>query len=164
MPIENENLNNELENIPEDMDAVDIINQLKENSVSKERYDKLVAENRKLMKSLANGERLEGEAPKTPDIKELRDSLYGDPDDNECTNIEYITRSLALREANLEQNGTDDYAGPFATEEQLKNAQATAEVFQECLDIAKGDDAVFTAELQRHFKDAPLPMSKPGRR
>lgn len=161
MPIENENI--ELENIPEDMDAVDIINNLKENSVSKERYDKLVAENRKLMKSLANGERLEGEAPKKPDINELRNSLYGEPD-GDISNIEYIKRSLALRELNLELHGTDDYAGPYPTEEQLQNAQATAETFQECIDIAQGDDAVFTAELQRHFKDTPVSFAKPGRR
>ena len=143
-----------IENTPEDMDAVDIINQLKENSVSKERYDAIVAQNRKLMKSLANGEKIEGEAPKKPDIQELQNTLFADPDKN-ISNIKYMETMLTLRDTQLEETGADYFAGPFPTEEQLREANDFADAISSALEVADGDDNIFTADFQRYFKDTP---------
>ena len=39
------------------------------------------------------------------------------------------------------------------TNEMRDQAQNAADVFQECVDFARGDSGVFTAELQRRTKD-----------
>ena len=55
----------------EEMDYIDVINDLKANTVSKDRYDRLLADNKKLLQSISKGESIEGTpAPKTPTIKE----------------------------------------------------------------------------------------------
>lgn len=154
-----QNLNPQDIEIPEDqMDPVDIINNLKENSVSKDRYNEIVAQNRKLMKALANGEKIEGEAPKKPDIQELRNTLFSDPD-QDVININYMSSALSLRDTLLEDTGKDIFAGEYPTEEQLTQANDFADAIRSALEVADGDDSIFTADFQRYFKDSPIAPS-----
>ena len=164
MATNEQNLNQQPDiDIPEDqMDPVDIINNLKENSVSKERYNEIVAQNRKLMQALANGEKIEGEAPKKPDVQELRNTLFSDAE-QDMVNIKYMSAALSLRDTLLEDTGKDIFAGEYPTEEQLTQANDFADAVRSALEVANGDDSIFTADFQRYFKDTPI-APRAGRR
>lgn len=150
-------------NEPE-VDYVEAINQLKANSVNKTEYDKLKAENQKLLKSIINGETIDPESiPAAPDINELRKSLYGG-EGFEGTNVEFVQKVMDLRNAVVEKYGEE--ADPFLphgreytlTPQDYVTAEKVANNLQECLDIANGDSHLFTMELQRRM--APSPMDR----
>lgn len=140
----------------ENTDYIQAIQELKANSVPLEQYSKLKEENSKLLKSLINGETIEGvEATPAPDIAELRKSLFGG---EELNNIEYVTKVLALRDATLEAGKPDPFL-PWGekispTNEDIEAANRVAKVLKECVDYADGDSNLFTSELQRVMIDA----------
>lgn len=140
-------------------DYIETINQLKANTVSREDYDRVVKENKQLITSLANGKAIEPTAePKKP-LGELIAEFKANADN--CTNLDYIATSLELREAMLEA-GLEDPFTPHgkqiaATSEDMAVAERVAEGLQHCVDYAKGDPQLFTAELQRITRDT-VPM------
>lgn len=144
-------------------DYIAAITELKENSVPKEQYAQLKAENSKLLKALINGEAIEGiEQPLTPDIDELRKQLFGG--EAELTNLEYVTKTLELRDALIAKGSPDPFL-PVGhqiapTADDIEAANRVATVLKECLDYADGDSNIFTNELQRVMKDA-APMRPP---
>lgn len=138
-------------------DYIEIINNLKANSVSKDKYDKLKDENKRLLNSLANGEQVE--APHTPKVSndELRKDLFT----KKLSNLEFVEKTLQLRQNILDESGEDIFApdGPqFSfSDEDKRDAQRVADALQSCVDVADGNSAIFTNELQRILKDTPLP-------
>ena len=142
------------------------IKQLKANSVSKEDYEKLEAQNRQLLDAIVNGGSVPEDKNNKPDkvdvlpsIKELREDLYGGK--KHLNNLEYWEKTLALREALMAQGETDPFvpAGKRITAENsdFEAAERVATVVKECIEYAKGDSAIFTSELQRRTIDAGLP-------
>lgn len=139
----------------EDSNYIEVIQELKENSVDKKKYDKLKEENKQLLNALVKGETIEQEKPiEAYDMhKEVDELLFGDN-----TNLEYITRALRIRQ-HLIDSGKED---PFITQDptqgtpteaQRQTAANVAQVLQEIVDFADGDAGVFNAEYQRRIKD-----------
>jgi len=167
------NLNNEFDgqnadlNIPvEDTTQtyIDTITSMKETMVSKEKYNEAIAENRKLIKALTNGETisLENSKPKV-DIETLRKELFNR--DNSLNNLQYVEKALELREA-LMENGEADPFLPVGsrvapTHEEIETAENVAEIYRECIEYADGNSEVFTNELMRRTVDV---MPNRGRR
>ena len=152
--LENENLEQRVEESNPDTDYVAAIKELKEKTVSKESYQKLRDENKKLLQSLVNGEQIQAEVEK-PDINELRKELFNE--DSNIDNVNFISKALELRTALIE-NGEPDPFLPVGkritpTDEDLSAANRVATVLQECLDYAQGDSQAFTNELQRRTID-----------
>lgn len=88
-------------------DYIAEIQKLKESTVSKEQYQKLLEDNKRLIQSLASGERGEAEgASAGADLEELRKKL-SNPED--MTNLEYVTTALELREKIMESGGDDPF-------------------------------------------------------
>lgn len=142
-----------------DEDYIQTINDLKANTVSKEEYLKLKEDNKKLLNSLVNGERV-NESPELKDISQMRnDLLY-----KNHTNMDYIKRALELREETLKQTGKDIFVSNSSitqpSREDYANAHEVAEAFQYCLDRAEGNESVFTSELQRIMVDPIIPKRK----
>lgn len=142
-------------------DAVQALIDLRANTVPKEQYEKLVAENRKLLKSFINGEDLANELnePKRTD-DELRKKM----NDENCSNLDYAKAVLELRNSIIDQGKPDPFL-PIGyevvpSEEDKNTAQKVADVLQECVDVANGDSNIFTLELQRRLIDVPLPKRK----
>jgi hypothetical protein len=138
------------------IDYVAAIKELKENTVSKERHQQLLEENRKLIRALTNGETVDvGSKPTEVNIDELRKELYGSESD--LSNLEYIDKTLKLRQAIMDKGGQDPFlpigSKVTITAEMMEKAQNAADVLQECVDFAQGDSGIFTAELQRRTKD-----------
>lgn len=143
-------------------DYIEAIKEIKQNSVPKSEYAKLKEENKKLLDSIINGADLpdsmkrQNEAPEV-DIDGLRKELYGSKD-NEMTNLEYIQKTLELRNAIIEQGGEDPFVARGhninPTREDYETAEMVAKVYQECIDYANGDSQLFTQELMRRTVDS----------
>ena len=147
-------------------DYIDQIKKLKENSVSKDDYDKLRLDNKRLIDALANGTQLEGKVePKisaVEKINELRTKLFGKG--SNLDNLDYCKTAVELRDALIE-NGDRDPFLPFghnviATESDIETANRVATIMKDCIDYADGDSDIFTNELQRKTVDISIPKKK----
>ena len=139
-----------------DTDYIEVINNLKANTVSKDTYKKLKDENKRLLDSLVNGQ--EVEAPHTPKVS--NDDLRKDLFKKNLSNLEFVEKTLQLRQNILDERGEDIFCpdGPqfsFSSEDR-RDAQRVADALQACVDAADGNSAIFTNELQRILKDTPL--------
>ena len=144
-------------------DYLAAIKELKEKSVDRSEYDKLRAENKKLIDAVVNGQPGQEEPAvvkhSKEQIDELRNDLFNSP--KELSNLEYITKAMELREA-LMENGEPDPFLPVGkqispTRDDLEGAEKVAQVYRECIDYAEGDSEVFTNELMRRTRDVKLP-------
>ena len=144
-------------------DYLAAIKELKEKSVDRSEYDKLRAENKKLIDAVVNGQPGQEEPVVSKhskeQIDELRNDLFNSP--KELNNLEYITKAMELREALIE-NGEPDPFLPVGkqispTRDDLEGAEKVAQVYKECIDYAEGDSEVFTNELMRRTRDVKLP-------
>ena len=144
-------------------DYLAAIKELKQNSVDRSEYDKLRAENKRLIDAVVNGQPGQEEPVVSKHSKEqiddLRNELFNSP--KEFNNLEYITKAMELREA-LMENGEPDPFLPVGkqispTRDDLEGAEKVAQVYKECIDYAEGDSEVFTNELMRRTRDVKLP-------
>ena len=148
------------------IDYIQALNDMKQNSVSREQYEKLKSENKELLNTLINGGQVnvQDTAPKKS-IEEMRKELFSkEAADKGMTNLEFIEKSLELRDAIIKSGGTDPFLpvgkGIEITREDYEAAEFTAQQFQECIDIADGNSEVFTNELMRRTIDTGLPTAK----
>lgn len=144
-------------------DYLAAIKELKQNSVDRSEYDKLRAENKKLIDAVVNGQPGQEEPVVSKHSKEqiddLRNDLFNSP--RELNNLEYVTKAMELREALIE-NGEPDPFLPVGkqispTRDDLEGAEKVAQVYRECIEYADGDSEVFTNELMRRTRDVKLP-------
>lgn len=148
------------------VDLIKAINEIKQNSVSREQYEKLKNERDELVGALINGGQVEMIDPSTkPSISELRKELFSkEAAEKGMTNLEFVTKSLELRDAIIESGGTDPFLpvgrGIELTRDDYEAAEFTAQQFRECIDIAQGNSEVFTNELMRRTVDNSLPTAK----
>lgn len=148
------------------VDYIKAINEIKQNSVSREQYEKLKKEKKELLDTLINGGQVEMIDPATkPSIDDLRKELFSqEAVDKGMTNLEFVSKSLELRDAIIESGGTDPFLpigrGIEVTRDDYEAAEFTAQQFRECIDIAQGNSEVFTAELMRRTVDNGLPTAK----
>lgn len=141
----------------EELDYIEQVQRLKENTVPKDDYLKLKEENKKLFKSLIDGGQVTNavqEEKKT--AKELRQELFGDGG-KDMSNLEYCTKVLQLRNAVIAEGNTDPFVPNgykiTPTHEDIESAERLASVLQDCIDYAQGDSQLFTNELQRRTRD-----------
>ena len=144
-------------------DYLAAIKELKENSVNRSEYEKLRAENKKLIDAVVNGQPGQEEQVvvkhSREQIDDLRNDLFNSP--RELTNLEFITKTMELREA-LMENGEPDPFLPVGkqispTRDDIEGAEKVAKVYEECIAYAEGDSEVFTNELMRRTRDVKLP-------
>ena len=144
-------------------DYLAAIKELKENSVNRSEYDKLRAENKRLIDAVVNGQPGQEEQVVVKHTKEqiddLRNDLFNSP--RELNNLEFITKTMELREA-LMENGEPDPFLPVGkqispTRDDIEGAEKVAQVYKECIEYAEGDSEVFTNELMRRTRDVKLP-------
>ena len=144
-------------------DYINAIKELKQNSVNRSEYEKLRAENKKLIDAVVNGQPGQEEQVVVKHSKEqiddLRNDLFNSP--RELTNLEFITKTMELREA-LMENGEPDPFLPVGkqispTRDDIEGAEKVAQVYKECIEYAEGDSEVFTNELMRRTTDVKLP-------
>ena len=134
---------------------IEALNQLKANSVDKAEYDKLKAENKKLLDSIVNGSEVALPAAEKASIDDLRKKLAGSSENN-MSSLEYADTALKLRERLLEEGQEDPFVPHGSqyspTQIDYDRARRVAAVLQECVDDAEGDDASFLAELKKRLR------------
>lgn len=165
---EKENLNNEStqETVNDSNDYIEALREMKQNTVSREQYEKLKNENKELLNTLINGGQVEMiDQSQKPSVEDLRKSLFSkEAADKGMTNLEFVSKALELRNAIIDEGGTDPFLpvgrGIELTRDDYEAAEFTAQQFQECIDIAKGNSEVFTAELMRRTIDNSIPTVK----
>lgn len=145
------------EDVIDEQDYIQAITDLKNNTVSKEKYNKLKAENKNLLDALVNGQQINATAS-TVDLDEIRKRLFDV--DGDLTNLEYVESMLKLR-AEVMARGERDPFLPVGEKvrdsaEMYEAAQRVADGLQYCVDFAEGDSGIFTAQLQRITKDSPI--------
>ena len=139
-------------------DYLAAIKELKQNSVDRSEYEKLKAENKKLIDAVVNGQPSQEEqvvVHTKDEIDRLRKELFNS--DKDLSNLEYVSKAVELREALIE-NGEPDPFIPVGhqispTREDIEKAAMVAQVYKECIDYAEGDSEVFTNELMRRTRD-----------
>lgn len=153
---------NENENVVEttEVDYIKAIEELKASTVSKDLYDKLKIENKRLIDTVVSGGTIEVAPEKKPDIGQLRKELYSG-NDQALSNLDYWTKTMQLREAIMAEGKPDPFVPQgkniVATDTDRAAAQKVADGIQHCIDVADGDNLVFTNELQRITVDtAPI--------
>jgi len=151
------NVSGEAEDMTQDYLAA--IKELKENSVDRQQFEQLKAENKKLLEAVVNGQSVE--APK-PEVVESIDDLRHDLFNNEqnISNLDFVTKALELRKQLIAKGEPDPFI-PYGsqispTDFDIQKAQSVANVFQECVDYAEGDSGVFTNELLRRTQDVKI--------
>lgn len=147
--IDNENLvESQQENVGANTDYIEAIKEMKANTVSKEDYNKLKEENKKLLQAVVNGETIEIENQKPVDINEIKKRML-----NAESSLDGISAALELRDAIMEAGGDDPFLPSgkkiMATDEDIKTAEKVAEGFRHCVEYAAGDPHIFANELAR---------------
>lgn len=141
-------------------DYIAAIEQLKATTVEKTKYDALKAENKQLIDALVNGSQIDLPSTATkPDIATLRNELL--TIDSGMSNLEFIGKSLQLRDALIEAGEPDPFL-PIGkrinpTPDDVAIAERVAEGYRHCIEVADGDSGIFTRELDRITKDV-MPM------
>ena len=138
-------------------DYIAEIQKLKANTVSIDDYNRLKADNKKLINALATGEGVATAAPEPEkNINDLRNKLL--KEGSNLNNLEFVQTAVDLREALIAQGQRDPFLpygeGVLPTAEDVECANRVASVFKECIDYADGDPDIFTSELQRRTVDA----------
>lgn len=125
----------------ETMDAqsmVNYINELKQNTVSKSDYEKVCRDRDTYFKACVDAKPISAEVEiSRPSMQELRNDLYG-VNHAQHTDIEYMTKTLELRDRVLEETGVD----PLETD-----GESIAEPLRELIDSCNGSNDVFVARF-----------------
>lgn len=136
-----------------EFDPIQAINELKQNTVSKEEYNKVKAEKDKYLKALIEGSQVADEKKEPVDVDALRKSLFTEDLDN----LTFAKKALELRNELIDKEGVDIFVGKgnkyAPTQADYEAAQRVADAFQSCVDVADGDSEIFTRELMRITND-----------
>ena len=134
---------------------IEALNQLKANSVDKADYEKLKAENKKLLDSIVNGTEVALPAVEKASIEDLREKLVNSSEDG-ISSLDYAETALKLRERLLEEGQEDPFVPHGSqyspTQVDYDRAHRVAAILQDCVDNAEGDDATFLAELKKRIR------------
>ena len=141
------------------------IEELRENTVPKDKFKKLEEENRLLLSSLIDGKEppesvrkaIEKKEDKPKRIEQLRGDLFG-PNRRDMSNLESASALVELRNLMIEEYGEDPVMSSMKnpTQEDKKAAEDAFALIESCIEQADGDSAVFTAILQSHMQDDKL--------
>jgi len=152
-----------------EQDYLEAIKQLKENSVSKEDYDKLRDEHKKLLSSYLNGdnyesqddEEKEDEEPVKRSKEEILKSINENiarvfTEDNHLSNLENAKAIIKYHDDYMELTGEDPFANQgsqYESSSQDKiSPQKTYDYLKNCIEESGGDERAFDVAFQRGLR------------
>ena len=136
---------------------IETIKNLRENTVSKEEYQRVLKDNKQLLETLMSGGQVETPKPGKEEIdKSITDLRKQIKTGDNMTNLEFTQAALKLRQQVLERDGKDIFVSPgkkySPTKDDYEAAQRVADIFQECVDEAEGDPSIFTNAITRRLR------------
>lgn len=164
---DNENGQNEtVENGGTDNNYLETIKELKENTVPKEIYEKVVKENKKLLDDYLNNNNVSDEneiVDYQAQLEETSKKLFDSTECEKLSNREYIENALKFREASIIVKGIDPFLpnGNSDFIETEEDAQKIAEGLQAMVDTANGDDNAFNVIYQQNVVDLKSQQMQP---
>ena len=156
-----ENNENVIENEQKVEDFITQVKEIKENTVSKEDYEKVLEDRKKLMQALIDGNTDGIELPDNSSDDELDKRIIANRNKlakGEVANdLDYWQTVLQLRNDVIEKEGEE--RDPFLPnghdyvydENDAKRAKAVAQTVQDCIDLAEGDSTFFKNEYSSDF-------------
>ena len=139
---------------------IEKIKELRDNTVSKEQYVKVLEENKKLLDAFTENsfESKQDQEENKVDTKGILNDLM--TNDN-LTNLAYIEKVLQYRKAVMDEGKTDPFLPQgvqiSATDDDVKAAEEVANLLEHCVEVSEGNSDIFTRELQLHLIDTPRP-------
>ena len=147
----NENENKEVKGQNEtdnDLDLLQEIKNLQENTVSKEEYLKLQEKNKNLMRQIISGGGTNGEAEDTVDLKQIRKEIFDESES--LNNLEFWKKVMTLRKERLKE-GIDPFLPKgkktVYSRTDVEAANHVDEVIEQLIEDSEDNPAVFTALL-----------------
>lgn len=146
------------------VDYIKAINEMKQNSVTKEQYNKLKNENKQLLDALVSNKQIDVQEKPKLSVADAKKEFV-QVCENGCTQLEFFEKALALRTAVLEAGGPDPFL-PTGSKvqpsyDQIERQNVIHEGLQEMIDFSEGDPGIFNAEYQRRVIDTmPAPTRK----
>lgn len=144
------------ETMSTDINYIEAIKEMKLNTVSKDKYEKVVAENKELVKAMAEGREIDTKDEPKVDVNSLRANYFKE----DQSNLEYWENTLALRSAIIEGGGVDPFLPSghevAITQDDVDSANRVADVVEQCISQANGDSNVFTQLLQSRTNDTTI--------
>lgn len=148
------------ENVDDSVDYISALNEMKQNSVSRSEYEKLKADNKRLLDSIVYGTSENVEVLPKKSIEELRKNFMKEG----ISNLDYWKNALELRERLIEEGQPDPMipTGVHVAANQMDydGVEKLISGIQHCIDYADGDSQLFTNELQRITRDVNIPRQK----
>lgn len=137
---------------------------VRKNTVSKEEFDKLKAENKKLTEFIVEGGDGTSKASTKPEVRskaELQKVLANE----ETNNYEYAKAALELRKQLIDEGKRDPFLPNSSqiptTSVDVEGAEKVAKVLQECVDESEGDPETFNFLFGKRVNDSsPLLNAK----
>lgn len=158
---DNENLNiKEGQDASGQQDYIDAYMELKKNSVSKDEYDRVVGENKKLFKTLTDGGQVinKVETKKRPYAEVANDML-----DPKLNDLQMAKLFLELRDAYKEQTGNDfvcQHQESQIVEQDTKDLELYANILKDSIERANGDIKLFKAYYNSRIVDSGVPVRR----
>lgn len=142
--------------------AAEELYNFQENYVTKEKYDAAVKRGDDYLKAIISHtekDLLQNEGVKTPevDVQKLARKTFSE--DNQMSDLEYCKNVLMIRNAQIEAGAVDPFLPPEPDERDYIVAENVADVLDQCITEAKGNNASFIALFQSRLKDVPLPKN-----
>ena len=148
------------ENVDDSVDYISALNEMKQNSVSRSEYEKLKADNKRLLDSIVNGTSENVDVWPKKSIEELRKNFMKEG----VSNLDYWKNALELRERLIEEGQPDPMIPTgvrvAANQMDYDGVEKLVSGIQHCIDYANGDSQLFTNELQRITRDVNIPRQK----
>lgn len=150
------------EEVVDNTDYIEAIKDLKQNSVAKEKYDTLRAENKKLLDAIVNGQDVS--IPTQEEQLGSRLEYYkAYKENNFKTDLDYWKNMVNLRKATIKEYGADPcVTGNYGLtpdgnriEPEYGEAEAIAETFdtiEQIIDESENNPAVFETLMQSAVK------------
>lgn len=144
---------------PTEQDALELLRKQKESSVPKEDYEKLRADNKRLMENFLNGGGEQKE--KEPELRSAKDIYAEMYNGKDKTNLEFIKLACEYRDSYKKETGIDCFVASShditPTQSDYEQAENIYKTYKECIEKANGDPQRFTAELQLRMQDVNVP-------
>lgn len=139
--------------------------EIRDTMIDRAEYDRIRADNKRLINALANSETVPGAPATATDnaerINDLRKRLFDK--DAQMSNLEYAETALQLRDLIIDDGGADIFLPRghevLATNADVEAASRVANVLRYCVEYADGNSDIFTDELQRRMIDSK-PLTK----
>ena len=138
-------------------DYIEAIKDLKKNTVPKEDYESLKAENKKLLQAVIDGDKIDlSQTENKQTIKDLKEELFK----NDLTNLDFCKKALELRSSLMAEGKGDPFlptgkSVPL-TEDDYSAVDRVVDVLEQCIEAADGDPHVFNLAFQKRLQEPSI--------